>query len=114
MPFGIKVSKPGYDVKTCDDKDLVFSSQWNVFKIKARGSLTVTVPPMTIQEAEATHNLGYSPAFLAFYGYAGSGRFYPMREVSSTPSSLFFRLVNISGAPKTFQIVYFLLAEKNA
>jgi hypothetical protein len=114
MLFGIKVSKPGYDVKTCNDKDLIFSSQWNVFKIKARGSFTVTVPPRTIQEVEVRHNLGYSPAFLAFFDNASPGRFYPMREVSSTPSSLFFRLVNISNASQTFQIVYFLLAEKNA
>lgn len=40
MTYGIKVSKPGFDVRICDDKDLVFTSELNTLKAKAIGTLT--------------------------------------------------------------------------
>ncbi len=63
MAYGIKVSQTGHDVKTCDDKDLVFSSDWNTYKIKQEVLLNVVVgTPYTYN-----HNLGYIPFVWAFY-----------------------------------------------
>jgi len=60
--YGIKVSKAGYDVKTCDPNKLVFSSKYSTLRVKQQGSgiithsggRTITIP----------HNLGYVPMFL--------------------------------------------------
>lgn len=63
MAYGIKVSQTGHDVKTCQDKDLVFSSEWNTYKIKQEVLLNVVVgTPYTYN-----HNLGYIPFVWAFY-----------------------------------------------
>lgn len=60
MPYGIKISKVGFDVHTCADKDLVFSSELNT--MKTFGSQNM-VPNATAW----SHNLGYVPMHL----YAG-------------------------------------------
>lgn len=62
MDYGIKVSQPGYDVKTASPDQLVFSSQYRTLRVKQQGSgvithsggRTITIP----------HNLGYVPYFL--------------------------------------------------
>lgn len=53
--WGIKVSKPGFDVKTCDDKDLVMSSKFNQLKVASVG-LTST---------SYSHGLSYTPVFFS-------------------------------------------------
>jgi hypothetical protein len=65
MAFKVKLSKPGYDVKSCDDKDLIFSSDWDTFKIKKVVDFSVDT---VAGDGSATvdHDLGYIP--LA-YGY---------------------------------------------
>jgi len=65
--YGLKISKDGEDVKTCADTDLVFSSEFNTFKIYATGSGTVTpADAFSTATAEISHNLGYKPAFYVF------------------------------------------------
>lgn len=78
--WGIKVSKPGFDVKTAADKDLVFSSKFQTLHIHSRGSGTVTDSGgRTITIA---HNLGYVPKFLvhtqmdAATGYGDSNSYF--------------------------------------
>lgn len=56
MTYGIKVSKAGFDVKTCADKDLVMSSQFNMLKTKATGTIGTS--------ASIAHGLSYVPIFL--------------------------------------------------
>lgn len=53
--WGMKISKPGFDVKTCADKDLVSSSKLNQFKVKSLGSTATSV----------AHGLSYVPVFMA-------------------------------------------------
>lgn len=60
--YGIKVSQPGYDVKTCDPQYLVFSSKYPTLRVFTQGNgqiLNSTGRTVTI-----THGLGYVPAFL--------------------------------------------------
>lgn len=84
--YGIKISRPGYNVETADDKDLVFSSAFNTFKIYRT---------MKFAEAgSAQHGLTYPPTFLfltPFDGYKwrqGNGHYYnnwnSMVEVDDT------------------------------
>jgi hypothetical protein len=60
MTYGIKVSKPSFDVRTCDDKDLVMSSEINTLKTFGSQLLEPNDDPYT-------HNIGYVPIHL----YAG-------------------------------------------
>jgi len=59
---GIKVSKPGYDVKTADPNELVFSSKYKTLRVKQQGSGTVTHSGG--RTVTIAHNLGYVPMFL--------------------------------------------------
>jgi hypothetical protein len=57
--YGMKVSKEGYDVKTCDDDQLNFSSEFNTLKIKTSG--TLSVPYGYDNSAYVAHNMSYIP-----------------------------------------------------
>jgi len=64
--YGIKVSKPGFDVLTTADKNLVFSSKFDTFRVFASGSGSITCTLGTVQTVTITHNLGYRPAFACY------------------------------------------------
>lgn len=53
--WGMKVSQPGFDVNTCEDKDLVMSSSFNLLKTKAVG--------LTTTSDAVAHGLAYIPIF---------------------------------------------------
>lgn len=55
MVLVVKLSKPGFDVKTCQDKDLIFSSERNMLKTKMVGNTTGSV----------AHGLAYTPIYFA-------------------------------------------------
>lgn len=55
LNYGIKVSKVGFDVFSCADKDLIFSSKLNQFKVAGLGSTATHV----------AHGLAYNPVFFA-------------------------------------------------
>ncbi len=58
--FGMKVSQSGYDVKTCGDKQLLFSSSFPTLKIFKQGKVKGNFP------IEIEHNLGYQPVFTVY------------------------------------------------
>jgi hypothetical protein len=66
--YGIKISKPGYNVETAEDSDLIFSSGWASLPIafEATGSYT-----NSFQTDQVTHGLGFPPLACIFYGYNG-------------------------------------------
>lgn len=55
--WGMKVSRDGFDVKTCDKKDLVMSSDHNMLKTQSVQSLD--------SGNSYSHGLGYTPLFFA-------------------------------------------------
>ena len=59
---GIKVSQPGFDVKTATPSQLVFSSKYQTLKVKQQGSGVITHDGG--RTATIPHNLGYVPMFL--------------------------------------------------
>lgn len=66
--IGIKASQKGYNVRTCADHELLFSSGWPLLKIEKQGSITIADKTQDIDIY--THNLGYVPMF---FGYKVSG-----------------------------------------
>lgn len=58
--FGMKVSEPGYDVKTAGDINLSLKTTLTMLKAFAVGSVTLT------GDQTIAHNLGYVPQFLVF------------------------------------------------
>lgn len=89
--YGIKVSKPGYDVKTTADENLVFSSKFDTFRVFATGTGSFTAN-LSTQTNTVTHSLGYQPAFFVYsevhagFGNPSTGDFYMMPH--SPPASI--------------------------
>lgn len=59
--YGFRVSKPGYDVKSCTDEQCMLSSSFFTQIIHMKGSINGDVDPISIY-----HGLGYIPSFLSF------------------------------------------------
>jgi hypothetical protein len=72
--FGIKVSKPGYDVKTCTEENLVMSSELRALKVAHTDS------PESFGEYE--HNLNYAPAFIVAGLWDTTHRYFVGQEYS--------------------------------
>lgn len=62
--IGAKVSQQGYDVLSCADDQLLFSSSFLTLPILVQGTYTVT--DTTVQQTIYTHNLGYVPIFTVY------------------------------------------------
>lgn len=60
----IKLSQPGYDVKTAGDENLIYNSNWPLLKIYKQGS--VTIDNLLNVQTVATHDLAYPPLFWYF------------------------------------------------
>ena len=54
--YGVKVSRPGYDVNVASDTNLIMSSGFNTLKV-------VKIIDMT-GEASVAHGLGYTPTYI--------------------------------------------------
>ena len=66
MDYGLKVSKAGFNVLTCADKDLVYSSKFATFRVFAFGSGSIVSNFPTETVVTITHSLGYRPAFAVY------------------------------------------------
>ena len=65
--YGASVSQKGYDVKTCADRFLVYSSAFQTLKIFNTYSVSTTIPASGTNTITITHNLGYLAPFLIVY-----------------------------------------------
>ena len=65
--WGFKISQEGFDVKTCDDKDLVMSSKFDMLKTKATGVKSTA--------GAVAHGLSYVPIFFATRPFSTSGHY---------------------------------------
>ena len=67
----IRVSRKGFDVFTCADNELLFSSDFPTLKIHMQGSFTVGAGASTVVD----HGLGYEPVFWVFSDFTnGAGK----------------------------------------
>lgn len=136
---GFKVSKPGFDVRTASDANLIFNSAQNVFKIALTGTVSIVVAggSDTSGTATVTHNLGYNPIIFgtvtlpaglsseivqfpgAYWTYqpavGGVGEFYRPRVVfeyfASNTNSTLFQIRNANLAGGTYVVRYYMLQE---
>jgi len=71
--YGIKISKPGYDIKTTGLQNQIFNSSANSLKIWMTGSVNISVSEFTgyegtgIGDVDIAHNLGYAPFYLCYF-----------------------------------------------
>lgn len=61
--YGFRVSKPGFDVKTCADVDCVATSR--------RPSMTIHMKGIADAGETVAHDLGYAPTFFSFLKFDG-------------------------------------------
>jgi len=78
--YGIKVSKPGVDVLTAEDDELIFNSNNNIFKIVETDTITLASPAGTGTSSNVVvpHSLGYKPLVLAFVSFSSLGTSFPL------------------------------------
>ena len=67
MDYGAAVSQKGYDVKTCADRFLVYSSKFQTLKIFNTYAVSTTVPSSGTNTITINHNLGFFAPFLIIY-----------------------------------------------
>lgn len=74
--YGLRVSKPGEDVYTAADNELIFNSDQNIFKIVSEVNLSITASANTNNTTTYAHGLGYTPAVIGFLnaGLVGGAR----------------------------------------
>ena len=77
--YGIKISKPTVNVLTADRIYQIFNSGSIAFKILKQGDLTISIPATGSRTyATVEHNLGFTPALVAFFQLSGDlGVSYP-------------------------------------
>lgn len=82
--YGLKISRPGFDVNRANPNELSFSSQFKTLKVKSYGSGSLTDGSRT---ATIAHNLGYVPFFMVHgTGNSGNGSsFYSSGEYGLLP-----------------------------
>lgn len=68
--LGVYISKPGIDVQSAQDSQLVVNSDQNMFKIVSKGTASLTgsasISSGTTQTVTVAHNLGFTPASLVY------------------------------------------------
>jgi hypothetical protein len=68
--YGIKISQDGYDVKTAQDNQLIFSTKfgsYNSMCIALQGTLQQTISAYSNYEFTITHGLSFAPFALGYY-----------------------------------------------
>jgi hypothetical protein len=64
--FLAKMSKSGYDVKSCGYNELLFTSEFPLLKKHAEGEGTVHIEPVVgVESVEIDHSVGVAPMFFA-------------------------------------------------
>jgi hypothetical protein len=82
--YGIKVSRPGYDVTIAGDTDLSFSSGFKTLKEYKVLKLEGDAP----NEVSGAHGLSYAPTFIYFREYTdGDGKWMPYTTSYFAPNS---------------------------
>lgn len=93
MSYGIKVSKPGFDVNTAATKDLFLDTSYPLLKIKQSGSGSLSISDGGSDSDTIAHNLGYKPRVMVY------GQFY---DIYATTKSTDYRRYSFSQELSTY------------
>ena len=85
MIYGIKVSKPGFDVKTAEDGDLILSSEIDSLPIAIQADISRT-ETSGLYDFDLEHNLGFRPFFMSFYKNSRNGKWISLMSQSNGPN----------------------------
>jgi hypothetical protein len=94
--FGIKISKPGVDVKTATEAQTLFTTRKSIVKVIAEGE-TTTVGGV---EKLFTHGLGYTPSVIGFVEVGGK-RVKLNRDIGGSADPIGSGLTGYIGADDT-------------
>jgi hypothetical protein len=126
---GVKMSQEGYDVTGASDDELIFSTDFNNFKIVDTGTLTIDLVASSSGTVSYTHNLGYAPLAIVFIkngsfyiplphmsGIAGVGggtylNFTRWHDFTTSSTQLVIYYDSASAGTDTYYYKYFLLRE---
>lgn len=64
--FVLKISKPGFDVRSATDSQLIFNSNQNVIKINTILTKTHIINNAGVIGVQYPHGLGFAPSFLCY------------------------------------------------
>jgi len=71
--YGLKISKPGVNVKDATDEELYFSSKFDSVKAKIVNTVSMTfLAANTTQNLDISHGLSYTPKFFVLVKLTGS------------------------------------------
>lgn len=84
--YGLKVSKPGYDVTTAHYSDILFDSTTAFYRVRA--TYTFTIASGGAQQV-VTHNIGSVPLVLWSIGGTAFGTVNEGPPIFTTPTQLF-------------------------
>lgn len=108
--FAIKVSQKGEDVTSAADSKMVLNSNFNSFKIVAANTVTITPTALAgTYSATYEHNLGFVPAFVAYWVFDGNTYLTVPRYSFTAGGSLGWKL-EASATKTLFQVDFFYLA----
>ena len=96
--YGFRISKPGFDVKTCANVDCIISSSFFTNIVHKKGTATGTVDPIQI-----THSLGYIPSFLAFLKPVGKS------FLGSTNNLISVTTTTLDSYPDPDDVLYYVI-----
>lgn len=66
--YGMKISRIGIDVKTGNDRDMVFTSKYSCLKGNISGSGSIVVPnDGTVKTVTVAHSLSYIPMVQGYF-----------------------------------------------
>lgn len=83
--YGIKVSKPGFDVKTTGNTNLILSSQIDSLPIAIQGEVART-QTSGVHTFNITHDLGFIPFFMTFYRNSRNGKWINLMSQGNGPN----------------------------
>lgn len=119
MMYGIKIAKPGFNVRTADPKDLILSSEFNSIKIKEVKQTQFTKTGAPGETFEIAHTLGYTPGYIAFvrigtrwWGDIGEDPVSGMKWISWIDNGKFY-IYCTSGASTVFTVRVYLMIDES-
>jgi hypothetical protein len=76
--YGFKISQDGYDVKTCTDSQLVFSSKFDTMNVAVQGTSNQTNSSGGYADLTftITHGLSFIPYIMAYYKLSTSSSYW--------------------------------------
>lgn len=127
--YGIKISKPGYDIDNASIANQIFNSQKNCIKLsQITGTVSSTLGYYESEIHEIVHGFNFTPGFLVWFEIDNNGKWFFMYTgkqagiyagtITAVPYSddtkLYIELSNQDNDPHTIKAHFVVFADKGA